>query len=625
MLTIEFKLTLTAHQQFLIDRWLEQLRIVWNRSVSELLHFDEFHKKYTDTIDGKKQTVYAPRCPVLWNYRTVYLDKSGAATNKDNADSRITVSYSDLLDTRAQYYQKKLTRVRIPCKAEKKNEWGWKAPQDSYGCNGYSCPVPQDYKPALIDNPSTFGLCEVIKADNIGAALDAIALRQSQQHDTQVPRVPYKYMQGYIGQLGTSWQEYEKSRYKQNSLNRGKPRFKKESDGVGTLIFCNSQNKSVRPVVVAEDKRDRLSGIPGLKVVKCKGLSDRWKDENNNTPDIRVLKITKRPSGYYIQLTGLIAKKQKLSKKDRAVGIDPGVNKLLSFDNGKYYDNPKFIRRSEKHRIKLEKQLAAKRIHRLILWLNHSDRTASEVRVICPAISESAANMLLTSKPKNEADIQRHISASSMNTLKFKAFPESKRTAKLEQQISKKHERVRLQRRHLDHKISTYVVRTYSHIAIEGTQLKNLTKTAKPKIKADGNGYDRNNASAKSGLNKSILDASFGRKRALIEQKAKTHGREYYEIPAAYTSQTCPVCGKRDKPDSDRIFRCACGWECDRDTNAGINMILQVYDVGAVKLESLSDMARKALDARMAWCANHKPVENHRKRKRKSDSDNRAP
>lgn len=621
MLTLEFKVTFTQQQRFLVDRWMEQLRTVWNRGKAELDVFDEFTGTYSK---GTKE--YAPCCPVPWKYRNVYLDSNGAATSKDGSKAKITAPYSDLLDEKSLWYQKKLTRVRVASTAEKKSEWGWKAPVDSPNCCGYSCPIVPYYKKPLIKSPNAQaagGLGQVIKSENIGSTLDAIARRQSEFHNQSVPKVPYKYMQGYIEQLSTSWQEYKKSLYNKSDIKRGRPKFKGIRDTVSTLIYCNSQNKGVRPVVIHPTLSDRLRGVPGLGVVKCKGLGKRWRNQNGGQPDILTLKITKRPSGYYIQMVGDISKNLKLGKPGRAVGIDPGVRTLLALSNGKTYKNPKFLKNTEKHRIKLEKQLAAKRIHRFILWLNHPDTTPQDLCNLCPAISLKNASTLLSLKPKTELLIQQVIGGSSMNSLKY-GIPKSNAIAQLEKRIARSHEKVAQQRLKHDHKLTTYIVRTYDKIAVEATDVKRLTAKTKPILREDGKGYEQNGAEAKTNLNKDILDASFGRKKALLKQKYKDAGRKCFEIPAPYTSQDCPVCGNQQPPDLDRVFRCSCLWQCDEDINAGINMIMSVYDQGATSFESLSFPVQKVLNAREEWRKIHGVGEKPRKRRKKGISDDAA-
>ncbi|MFF2531514.1 zinc ribbon domain-containing protein [Brevibacillus sp. NPDC058079] len=43
-------------------------------------------------------------------------------------------------------------------------------------------------------------------------------------------------------------------------------------------------------------------------------------------------------------------------------------------------------------------------------------------------------------------------------------------------------------------------------------------------------------------------------------------------VNPAYTSQTCPICGMRNKA-VDRRYTCGCGFQAQRDRVAGINIM----------------------------------------------------
>jgi putative transposase len=104
-------------------------------------------------------------------------------------------------------------------------------------------------------------------------------------------------------------------------------------------------------------------------------------------------------------------------------------------------------------------------------------------------------------------------------------------------------------------------------------QIANISKHAKPKQDEDGK-YLPNGAAAKSGLNKSILDAGWGQFQQIVSHKAACAGREVLKVSPKYTSQACSQCGTVRKKDlSERWHSCKCGCELDRDTNAAINIL----------------------------------------------------
>ena len=76
-------------------------------------------------------------------------------------------------------------------------------------------------------------------------------------------------------------------------------------------------------------------------------------------------------------------------------------------------------------------------------------------------------------------------------------------------------------------------------------------------------------------LAKAISDSKLYYTKQVIIQKAKKHGIEVREVDRFYpSSKTCSCCGevKKDLKLKDRIYKCSCGLEIDRDFNASINL-----------------------------------------------------
>jgi len=120
-------------------------------------------------------------------------------------------------------------------------------------------------------------------------------------------------------------------------------------------------------------------------------------------------------------------------------------------------------------------------------------------------------------------------------------------------------------------------------------QILNISKHAKPKQDEDGT-YLPNGAAAKSGLNKSILDAGWGQFQQIVSHKAACAGRTVLFVSPRYTSQVCSQCGTvRKKSLDERWHSCECGCELDRDTNAAINILqLGRSQQGAISVEAPS-------------------------------------
>lgn len=116
-------------------------------------------------------------------------------------------------------------------------------------------------------------------------------------------------------------------------------------------------------------------------------------------------------------------------------------------------------------------------------------------------------------------------------------------------------------------KTSTEIAQRYDLIRVEDLRIQDMTRSARGTVEKPGK-----NVRQKSGLNRSILEQSWGLFVARLEQKAR--GR-VEKVPAAYTSQRCSCCGHvaRESRESQALFRCvACGYSDNADVNAVKNI-----------------------------------------------------
>ncbi len=132
-------------------------------------------------------------------------------------------------------------------------------------------------------------------------------------------------------------------------------------------------------------------------------------------------------------------------------------------------------------------------------------------------------------------------------------------------------------RQRLDHahKIALELVRAYDVIVHEDLNITNMTARPEPRPN-DDDGYSSNGAAAKSGLNKSILDAGWGIFLRVLSAKAESAGRTVVAVDPRYTSQRCARCGH--VATGNRViqaeFRClACGHQAHADVNAARNIL----------------------------------------------------
>lgn len=161
----------------------------------------------------------------------------------------------------------------------------------------------------------------------------------------------------------------------------------------------------------------------------------------------------------------------------------------------------------------------------------------------------------------------------------------SHRRAKARKQVSQAHRKVRNQRQDFLHKQSRQLVNTYETLVFEDLAPSNMSKAPKPKQDENGT-YLPNGASAKGGLNKSILDAGWATFVSMCKYKAEcADAVTVLMVDPKYTSQVCSGCGQvRKKELSERWHSCECGTELDRDHNAALNILakrIQTFSGGA--------------------------------------------
>ncbi len=106
-------------------------------------------------------------------------------------------------------------------------------------------------------------------------------------------------------------------------------------------------------------------------------------------------------------------------------------------------------------------------------------------------------------------------------------------------------------------------------IVVEALTLRNMTRSAKGTIENPGK-----NVAAKSGLNRSMLDAGLAQFVQILTDKAESAGRLVLTVDPRNTSQMCSSCGiKVKKSLTQRRHRCVCGLDLHRDHNAALNVL----------------------------------------------------
>lgn len=133
-------------------------------------------------------------------------------------------------------------------------------------------------------------------------------------------------------------------------------------------------------------------------------------------------------------------------------------------------------------------------------------------------------------------------------------------------QVSKTHAHIANQRKDFNHKLSTYLARTYSFIAVEDLCVKGLART---------------------NLAKSVYDAGWSQLIQFTSYKVVKTGAELGRVDRFFpSSRLCRVCGCINEALtlSDRTWVCACGTVHDRDPNAAGNILESALSARTVRL-----------------------------------------
>lgn len=209
--------------------------------------------------------------------------------------------------------------------------------------------------------------------------------------------------------------------------------------------------------------------------------------------------VSQSASGkYYVSLCCRLEQDlPKLPATGTVVGLDVGIESFAVSSDGEEYPNPKYLRQSEKKLAWLQRQLSRK--------------------------TKGSANW-------NKARIQ----------------------------VARLHEHIANQRRDMQHKLSTEIVRQNDVICIEDIAPKNMVRNHQ--------------------LAKSISDASWGEFGRQLTYKSEWYGKQLVTVDRFYpSSQTCSECGAQWPGTKDlkvRRWICPeCGAALDRDTNAAVNIL----------------------------------------------------
>ena len=129
--------------------------------------------------------------------------------------------------------------------------------------------------------------------------------------------------------------------------------------------------------------------------------------------------------------------------------------------------------------------------------------------------------------------------------------------------LNKEWQRIREKDKGYLHELTSSLIKKHSSkFYVEDLKVRNMTVAG---------------GSRKTGLNRSILDQTWGDFNEMLSYKAASAGGFVSRVSSKFTSQVCSSCGYKPKERiglSVRMYKCqACGYKEDRDVNAAINVL----------------------------------------------------
>jgi putative transposase len=249
--------------------------------------------------------------------------------------------------------------------------------------------------------------------------------------------------------------------------------------------------------------------------------------------------ILREADGWYISLVledkevpVMVAEIQPT--EENSIGIDLGVENYIALSSGEVVEHPRFFQKLSSQLNKLQKRLSRAKKH---------------------------------SKPWRILNVK----------------------------IAKLHQHIARSRLDWQFKLAYWLFAKCDVLFVEDLKLKNLTRRCKPKIDNDGI-WLPNGQSAKSGLNRSMLDAAHGQFVQVLKFVAWKLGKIVREIDPRGTSQHCWNCfNKVSKELKDRWHSCFCGEELHRDNNSAklikkIGLICPVVEKVSASLKTALEL-----------------------------------
>lgn len=220
----------------------------------------------------------------------------------------------------------------------------------------------------------------------------------------------------------------------------------------------------------------------------------RWHRELADRAKLKNIILERKPSGWYVLLQVELPDPEPEPHAGPAVGIDVGIHHALALSDGTIIDSPR-----------------------------HLEQSLRKLRVLQRTVARRRKG--------------------------------SRRWWKAVGQVQRQQEHIASQRRDGWHKMTAWLVETYSVIALEDLDLNFMLRNGS--------------------LARAAHDVSIGIFRDLLDYKAVRAGVEVITVNPKHTSQACHECGCIvEKKLSERVHCCPhCGYTVDRDVNAALNIL----------------------------------------------------
>ena len=295
----------------------------------------------------------------------------------------------------------------------------------------------------------------------------------------------------------------------------GYPKFKRRGDPVG-----------VRETDVACFSVDSANGR--VRLPKLGWLRYRKSREVEGVP--KIVTVTQALDGWHVSIMAEVSVEQRVPEATAIGAADRGVTNFLATDAG-----------------------------RLVHPLDAHKRSLVKLRRYQRAVARKIeAAKVAAGIPKDKPFPKG-----------FRITP-SNRLRQAQARVAKIHQKIAHQRADFLHKLSTEIAEQHAVFCLEDLKVQPMSRSAAGTAEALGE-----NVRQKAGLNRSILDQGWSMWAGQLKYKLAWRGGRLIKVPAAYTSQTCSVCGYIH-PDNrhGEHFQClACGHVAHADVNAAKNIL----------------------------------------------------